>query len=118
MEFDKYADFYEVIKGNPVLVVGNIPNAGEEHCCWDYDWFFSYRFIDGDDYGAYPAADKHGNFYLFGGDYINWDDEEYVALAYTVARQARFEHGACEEDVVKKFHDAVIWRRLYGKATG
>lgn len=117
--FDKYADsHYEIIKGNPVLIVGNIPNAGEEYGFWEYDWFFSYLFIDGDDYGAYPAADKHGNFYLFGGDYINWDDEEYVALAYTVARQARFEHGACEEDVVKKFHDAVIWRRLYGKATG
>lgn len=105
---------------NPTLIVGDIPNAGCATEWWGDFTFFSYRFIDGDDFGAFPAADKHGNFYLFGDDsnYINRDDEEYVELAYTVARQARFEHGACEEDVVKKFHDAVIWRRLYGKATG
>lgn len=116
--YDKHSP-YPSIKGNPILIVGNIPKAGEEYAFWDWDGFFSYRFVDGDDFGAYPAADKHGNFYLFGDNgYVNRDDEEYVELAYTVARQARFEHGACEEDVVKKFHDAVIWRRLYGKATG
>lgn len=90
---------------NPVLIVNKIPGERE---CWD--WYklhagekmngidiypFNYKLIDGDYFGAYPAADEHGHFYLWGDDsnYINSEDIERVERAYRFARQARFEHG-------------------------
>ena len=86
----------------PILVVGNIP-APEN--AWDptYEWRehykswevspFNYELIDGDWFGAFPAA-LDGKFYLWGdeGSYIH--DVEPVRKAYAIARQARFEHGA------------------------
>lgn len=76
---------------NPVLIVGNIPEIGQSHEFTD-NKFFNYNLIDGDWFGAYPAADQ-GKFFLWGDDssYI-WNEEE-VERAYTKARQARFEHG-------------------------
>lgn len=87
---------------NHLLIVHMIPNEG---CATDvamsfYDlgsglYPFNYYTIDGDDFGAYPAATKDGKFYLFGADssYINPEDEIRVENAYREARCARFEHG-------------------------
>lgn len=90
---------------NPILIVDKIPNegcssswgglhAGERMNGIDI-YPFNYELIDGDYFGAYPAADKHGHFYLWGDDsnYINGEDIERVERAYRFARQARFEHG-------------------------
>lgn len=76
---------------NPVLIVGSIPKRGESSSFTD-DVFFNYTLIDGDWFGAYPAAYK-GKFFLWGDDssYI-WNEDE-VERAYDKARQARFEHG-------------------------
>lgn len=83
---------------NPVLIVSQLPNVGE----YDYDYndmshceiAFNYWLIDGDWFGAYPAA-HDGHFYLFGadGNYINTDDIPQILQAYDNARKARFEHG-------------------------
>jgi len=86
----------------PVLVVGNIPapeNAWDPTCEWREHYKswevspFNYELIDGDWFGAFPAA-LDGKFYLWGdeGSYIH--DVEPVQMAYAIARQARFEHGA------------------------
>lgn len=90
---------------NPILVVGKIP---DENCATDsaslgvYDkmngtdvYPFNYEYIDGDYFGAYPAATHDGRFYLFGDDssYISVHDLDAVERAYRIARQARFEHG-------------------------
>ncbi len=84
---------------NSVLIVNNIPNQGtefENSLCVDMNGItpFNYEFIDGDWFGAYPAADEYGHFYLFGDDsnYFNEEDEDRVEKAYTKARQARFEY--------------------------
>lgn len=90
----------------PILVVGNIPpfkGSHDSNACFSYDCMdgvkgiypFNYYHIDGDYFAAYPAADKHGRFYLWGDDsnYINREDIERVEKAYCHARQARFEHG-------------------------
>lgn len=86
----------------PVLVVGNIPDRYQSHdssALGTYDdmdgvniFPFNYYLIDGDYFGAYPAASE-GKFFLWGDDssYI-WNEEE-VEDAYAKARQARFEHG-------------------------
>lgn len=87
----------------PILVVTKIPDEG---CATDsfalhaYDslygvYPFNYEHIDGDNFGAYPAATRDGKFYLFGADssYVNKDDEEWVERAYDIARKARFEFG-------------------------
>lgn len=90
---------------NAVLVVGDIPPYGcyadsYEMKVYESNFdtnvrFFNYSLIDLDDFGAYPAADKYGRFYLFGDDssYINREDVDRVIAAYDKARQARFEHG-------------------------
>lgn len=88
----------------PVLVVGKIPDLGEScdgsalHSYSEavpFVYPFNYETIDGDYFGAFPAADSNGHFYLFGDDsnYINKEDVDRVENAYTKARQARFEHG-------------------------
>lgn len=90
---------------NRVLIVDKIPAKGNS-----YSWSglnagkpmngndiypFNYFLIDGDYFGAYPAADYKGHFYLWGDDsnYINDEDVQRVEMAYAKARQARFEHG-------------------------
>lgn len=84
---------------NPILIVGNIPERWNSHDsmalgvyegCGPYP--FNYELIDGDYFGAYPAAFK-GKFFLWGdeGSYV-WNVDE-VEAAYDKARQARFEHG-------------------------
>ena len=85
-----------------VLVVANIPNKGSSSDSYDLGAYecmdegsicpFNYELIDGDCFGAYPAASK-GKFFLWGDDsnYI-WNQDE-VERAYDLARQARFEHG-------------------------
>ncbi len=91
-----------------ILIVGNIPPLGGASDSWltkSYEQMdgiedaypFNYYYIDGDYFAAYPAADKNGRFYLWGDDsnYINREDEKRVEDAYTMARQARFEHGEC-----------------------
>lgn len=101
-QFYKYC--FEVCfkRMNPILIVGNIPTKGDSSDssalkvyermdgCDIYP--FNYETIDGDHFGAYPAAFE-GKFFLWGddGNYI-WNDSE-VEVAYTKARQARFEHG-------------------------
>lgn len=98
-------DGYGLVQ-TPILVVGNIPKLDESYNCDYFDEetglsFFSYVYIDGDEFGAYPAAHK-GKFYLWGadGNYINNDDIADVEKAYANARQARFEHG--ENPLAKK----------------
>ena len=63
---------------HPILIVGNIPpvdcstdsmavHAYEEMnniCIYPFNYFL----IDGDYFGAYPAATENGRFYLFGDD--------------------------------------------------
>lgn len=89
---------------HPILIVGNIPREGcssDGYALGVYDGMdgtdvsqFNYQLIDGDDFGAYPAA-HNGYFYLWGDDsnYINGCDVDAVERAYKIARQARFEHG-------------------------
>ena len=130
-EFRELAD-YDNCQRNPILVVGNIPPAGGETdslAVGAYDLMdgvdicpFNYDLIDDDCFGAYPAADRYGNFYLFGDDsnYINDEDANRVMLAYTVARCIQFEHGAKPEQYVKQFRDSIRKREqvdVYGKAT-
>ena len=95
----------EFAKEYPVLIVGNIPNPiqYDAQCddlhCYDrmneidiYPW--NYYLIDGDYYGAYPAIDAAGHFYLDGDD-CNYTtvDSRIICNAFKAARQARFEHG-------------------------
>lgn len=87
---------------NPILIVTNIPNRGYSSDSYELGAYtgmngiqiypFNYELIDGDYFGAYPAA-HNGKFYLWGDDsnYI-WGEAE-VERAYDQARQARFEHG-------------------------
>ena len=93
---ERIRDFAET---NPVLVVGNIPRDFR-----NIEWGdgmngtnvypFNYDTIDGDYFGAYPAA-HNGHFYLMGADsnYINKCDIDGINKAFAKARQARFEHG-------------------------
>lgn len=92
----------KVEQSNSVLIVGQIPPKGgscDSSAVKAYDemngidiYPFNYELIDGDYFAAYPAAHK-GKFFLWGDDsnYI-WNVQE-VEDAYSVARQARFEHG-------------------------
>ena len=93
-----------VIPENPILIVGKIPDVSPfyydqlgECSSAGYELeYFSYLTVDGDcSFGAYPAADDKGHFYLFGADsnYINSEDVPRTINAYKKARQARFEHG-------------------------
>lgn len=91
----------------PLLLVGNIPvikypdDVTNSDVMGSYEemgfdlYPFNYETVDGDHFAAYPAADKHGRFYLMGDDchYINCYDEPRVMAAYKTAQQARFEHG-------------------------
>lgn len=86
--------------GFPLLVVGKIPASFHEMfdiCNESMNGIypFNYETIDGDEFGAYPAADADGHFYLAGADsnYINDEDVPRVNFALTMARSARFEHG-------------------------
>ena len=100
----EFANMKSLENHNPILIVGNIPQIGCAHDSMTtgaYDQMnnidiypFNYELIDGDYFAAYPAA-HNGKFYLWGDDsnYINQDDVPVVEAAYTVARQARFEHG-------------------------
>lgn len=90
------------LRSYPLLIVDKIPDEGNAT-----GWIlyqnpvgfeltpFNYETIDGDWFGAYPAATKDGKFYLFGADsnYINDDDAARMERAYRLARCARFEHG-------------------------
>ena len=84
----------------PILIVDKIPEENDSPVPTYRDmgyncWTFNYQSIDGDFFGAYPAADEYGRFYLWGddGSYIIQKDYERVRQAYQIARQARFEHG-------------------------
>ena len=107
--FDRFNE--EIQKGykiNRVLIVGNIPKSGmssDNFSNGSYEamdgcdvYPFNYELIDGDHFGAFPAA-FCGKFFLWGDDsnYI-WNYGE-VERAYDVARKARFEHG----DVLSAF---------------
>lgn len=95
----------EFAKEYPVLIVGNIPdpiqytaNSDDLHC-YDrmngidiYPW--NYELIDDDHFGAYPAVDAAGHFYLDGDDsHQTTVDPRIICNAFKAARQARFEHG-------------------------
>lgn len=105
---DNY-DFDYGVKTNPVLVVTDIPYIefnNDLYQSYTFDCYkdigfdvhpFNYQFIDGDLFGAFPAAARGGYFYLCGddGNYFNFNylEEKKLAGAYRIARQARFEHG-------------------------
>lgn len=111
--FDENGEFDENLLNemNCTLIVGNIPGEGQSTDSLKLGVYkpmdgidiypFNYELIDGDYFGAYPAATSDGKFYLFGDDsnYINQHDKKRVEEAYRIARQARFEHG--EIPVVK-----------------
>lgn len=93
---------------NPLLILGQIPNASTKQDLDyeiadrgynDQDGFEIYQFnfetIDGDHFVAHPGINKHGHFELFGDDvnYLNDRDDYTSLLAYQRARIARFEHG-------------------------
>ena len=87
---------------NPILILPDIPLStitADDEIPKEFDHYdtpaFNYELIDGDYFGAYPAATKEGDFYIFGADsnYINKEDEVVVNAAYKIARQARFERG-------------------------
>lgn len=85
----------------PILIVDRIPDEEDGYLPDERDlgydlYSFNYRTVDGDYFGAYPAADSYGRFYLMGADsnYIpSKEDCWRVEDAYEKARQARFEHG-------------------------
>lgn len=99
--FTNWRDEYG-LRPYPLLIVDKIPDEG---CATGWELYqsslgfeltpFNYETIDGDWFGAYPAATRDGRFYLFGADcnYINDDDADRMEWAYRVARCARFEHG-------------------------
>lgn len=95
-DWDDPSDWVKI--ENPILVVGNIPEQGHSYNPKEEGfngvYTFNYCTIDGDYFGAYPAA-HNGQFYLWGADssYINTGDVEDVERAYDISRQARFEHG-------------------------
>ena len=90
---------------NPVLILPNIPKDVDDALCTSYsdnrEWFgatpLNYELIDGDWFGACPAAHE-GKFYLFGADwnYINDSDASMTEIAFSKARQARFEYAERE----------------------
>lgn len=91
----------------PIYVVTNIPTGDSFHnltTCMvalsnssDNDFIkpFSFSLIDDDEYEAFPYIDKQGRFVIAGGDgdYLDNRDEQATLKAYSLARQARFEHG-------------------------
>lgn len=91
-------------KDHAVLIVGNIPDKDQSwssiatHCYEEMNGIriypFNHSLIDGDSFGAYPAAHE-GKFFLWGDESSQiWNIDE-VEAAYAKARQARFEHGEC-----------------------
>lgn len=88
-----------------ILIVGDIPNPEEYEAqsydlkCYEkmnncdiYPW--NYATIDGDHFGAYPAVDDKGHFYLDGDDgHYQTMDLNIIRDAFREARYARFEHG-------------------------
>lgn len=95
----------KVTVDNPILVVGNIPNAENigtlinEVADTSYNsvepFLFNFELIDGDYYASHLLAKKHGQLGLFGDDssYLTGFDEALTLHAYRTARRARFEHG-------------------------
>ena len=87
---------------NPVLILGDIPYPHSGYFPFEIDSYdpmngvniyqFNYETIDGDHFGAYPAAHNR-RFYLMGdeGSYINDEDLDLMFKAYKKARDARFE---------------------------
>lgn len=88
----------------PIIVLGNIPK-GEDFCeIWssianaaaesNFN-IFSFKYIDGDYFGAIPILRKDGKFAVCGddGNYLTDVDDGRTWQAYTKARQARFEFG-------------------------
>lgn len=94
--------FYGVKKNNPLLIVGEIPKerkSSDSSVMKCYDCMneieiypFNYHLIDGDYFGAYPAAFE-GKFFLWGDTHSQVWNEDEVEAAYATARQARFKHG-------------------------
>lgn len=93
-------DMYE----RPVLILGNIPTRDQlkswnmipnPYTCMNGTDIsaFNYELIDGDYFGAFPAA-YDGKMFLWGheGTYI-WN-EDHVYTSLDKARQAQFEFGA------------------------
>lgn len=87
----------------PIIVVGAIPfgsNAAEmaeqsfDKWCED-SLFYSFEYVDGDYFGAFPGINLKGEFALFGADdsYLENMNYEKTEKSYKLARQARFEHG-------------------------
>ncbi len=110
LQFSGISDLDILEVKNPILVVTGIPDgdciADIEDFCRDlgYSGFpgiengpypFNFETIDGDHFVAHPGINKNGQFELFGDDnnYTYDRDDAATLRAYTLARQARFEHG-------------------------
>ena len=89
--------------GHSILIVGNIPNPNKsEHYRSSFESYepmngtgihpWSYRLVDGDYGGCYPAVTANGKFYL-DGDCTEQStiDEAIIRQALTTARYAKFE---------------------------
>ena len=97
--YREYGDY----KGKPIYVVNNVPKS------WDdmkdeFDKsgiYYSFEFIDGDNYGAFFYKFKNGDIGLCGPDNLTsdelwgdvWGGFEWFTPHLLKARQARFEHG-------------------------
>lgn len=95
------------LAGEPLLIVGNIPEVisekdiGESYKYHSYEdlngtglYPFNYETIDGDNFAAYPGV-QDGKFFLYGddGNYLDGGDKKRLINAYKAARSARFEYG-------------------------
>ena len=89
---------------NPLLIVNKIPE-GEDLRLMDFSIremhdrcadYFTFTYVDNDKgVACFPAINRDGHFELFADDPSYLNDRNYYAteLAYTLARQARFDHG-------------------------
>lgn len=86
-------------ESKPLYIVGAIPEdirdiangLDTEYGCA----YYNFATVDGDYFGAVLGACKGGGWGLFGADSNYWQfmDEEKTQMAYSIGRQARFEHG-------------------------
>jgi len=86
---------------NPLYIVGAIPtdlfdpsNGMPDEYGFPY---YNFLTVDGDYYDAVLGAKKGGGWGLFGTDYFDDMDVVKTEMAYSIARQARFEYGETPE---------------------
>lgn len=87
------------IMRNPLLVLSRIPEGTDfwdirsdiEDINYNHKYFFNFETLDIDNYTAFPVITEKNKFALVGAQYIYGINETKTVLAYTKARQARFD---------------------------